>query len=173
MVMPAPCESCESHRMPVTKLMMLSLLSQEIVARHETRLLSPPKRRARSPSASASAILLPMMRSPLSLCVLARRATFSTAEGGDAQGSDWRQRCERRRCRWARSVQHQRLDAAAVESVFMTDRGLRMTGSCMSLVHVHGWCVWSILCEKKTMRHCSFLVALILGHRAAPRLSLP
>ena len=76
-------------------LIMLSLLSQETIAGHEVRILSSSQRRARSPSASASTILLPTMRSLLSLCVLARKAALPATKGSDAQGSDVRRRCGR------------------------------------------------------------------------------
>ena len=75
--------------MPVHK--MASLLSQEVIPWHEADVLSSPSRRKRSPCINSSAILLPTMRSPLFLCVLARRAALSVlraamrkaATGGD------------------------------------------------------------------------------------------
>ena len=114
-------------------LIMLSLLSQETIAGHEVRILSSSQRRARSPSASASTILLPTMRSLLSLCVLARRAALSAAKGGDAHSSDGRRRCGQRRCQCARSAHRQRLDAAAAESVSAANRVPR----CVYVVLVH------------------------------------
>ena len=170
MVMPAHARAARATACQCSSSRMVSLLSQVVIPWLKADLISSPSRRKRSPCMNSSAILLPTMRSPLFLRVLALRAAFSVALGGNAQGSDGLRRCARHRCRWARCSHHQRLVSTAVESVLSSVRGLRM---CMSLVHVHGWYVWSILCEKKTMRHCSFLVALILGHRAAPRLSLP
>ena len=124
---------------PVGKLISLPLLSTDTILEHEVRLAAPPFRLARPSCASASVILLLIMRSPLS-CVLSRTgqhsfqqraATRSAATGGDAAAA---------RSGYVCGHSHRRkLEPTAVGRVLFGFRSRPRERVCVRLRSAHAW----------------------------------